>query len=211
MPKPTFFNLPGDKRQTVVDAALDEFAQHGYAASNMNRIVVAAGIAKGSFYQYFEDKKDLYFHVIETAGQEKLKAMQPVLDDCADHPLAHNLRAMFRVGLDYAFQNPKMYKVGEDFARNNMSIVNGFIEKYQPQGENIYLRFLESARARGEVDPALNLPLTAGFVGTLISQTSVGVLAQGLSREKMDYMLSEVLDFILRAVAPRPAPPEKGE
>lgn len=211
MPKPTFFNLPEEKRQTVLDAALDEFAAHGYAASNMNRIVEAAGIAKGSFYQYFDDKKDLYFHVIETAGQEKLKAMQPVLDDSADHSLGHNLRAMFKVGLDYAFQNPKMYKVGEDFARNNMNIVSEFIEKYQPQGENIYLRFLESAKERGEVDESLNLPLTAGFIGTLISQTSVGVLAGGLSREKMDYMLGEALAFILRAVAPRQAPPEREE
>lgn len=210
MPKQTFFNLPQEKRRKIEDAALDEFAGYGFEGSNMNRIVEAAGIAKGSFYQYFENKKDLYFHLIEAAGQEKLDMIQPVLDDYRQHTFAHNLGEIFRVGLAFAHSSPKLYRVGEDFARGNPDLVADFLNKSQPQGENIYITLLTGAVEKGEVDPGLNLPLTAGFIGTLITQTAMGLLARHAPKEQMDYVLNEVLKFIQRAVT-QPLPGEKGE
>ena len=59
MPKITFFNLPDEKRQLILDIAIDEFAENDFANVSISRIVARAGIAKGSFYQYFEDKDDL--------------------------------------------------------------------------------------------------------------------------------------------------------
>ncbi len=56
MPRPTFFNLPAEKQEQVFRAAVEEFATHPYGAAAVNRIVARAGIAKGSFYQYLEDK-----------------------------------------------------------------------------------------------------------------------------------------------------------
>lgn len=206
MPKQTFFNLPEEKRRKIETAALDEFARHGFKSSNMNRIVAVAGIAKGSFYQYFEDKKDLYFHLIEVTGQEKIRRIQPVLDAHKKHSFLHNLGAIFRVGLDYAYESPKLYQVGEDFARSNMDLMAEFIEKYKPQGEDIFMLLLRGAVENGEVDEALNLPLTASFIGTLITQTSVGLLAAGAGRPQMETVLEELLRFIQRAIATHPMP-----
>jgi AcrR family transcriptional regulator len=60
MPKPTFLNLPDDKRERITELALDEFSTHPYRQASLSRIVARAGIAKGSMYQYFENKLDLY-------------------------------------------------------------------------------------------------------------------------------------------------------
>jgi AcrR family transcriptional regulator len=60
MPKPTFLNLPDEKRNRIVELALDEFSTHPYRQASLSRIVARAGIAKGSMYQYFENKLDLY-------------------------------------------------------------------------------------------------------------------------------------------------------
>ena len=72
MPKNTFFNLPEEKRQRIMDLAITEFAAHPYNVASISEIVRKAGIAKGSFYQYFEDKKDLYLYLIELASDAKL-------------------------------------------------------------------------------------------------------------------------------------------
>ena len=64
MPKQTFFNLPDDKRQRILDVVIDEFADNDYANVSISRIVARAGIAKGSFYQYFEDKEDLSGYLV---------------------------------------------------------------------------------------------------------------------------------------------------
>ena len=72
MPKDTFFNLPGDKRTLICDVAIDEFADHPFDQASVNRIVAKSGIAKGSFYQYFEDKEDLFLYIIQRIAEEKI-------------------------------------------------------------------------------------------------------------------------------------------
>lgn len=56
----TFYNLPEEKRERIVNAAIGEFSAYPYLETNINRIVAAAKIPKGSFYQYFDGKDDLY-------------------------------------------------------------------------------------------------------------------------------------------------------
>ncbi|MBR3569954.1 MAG: helix-turn-helix transcriptional regulator, partial [Oscillibacter sp.] len=60
MCKETFLRLPEEKRARIVNAAWDEFAAVPFADASINRVIRAAGIPRGSFYQYFEDKNDLF-------------------------------------------------------------------------------------------------------------------------------------------------------
>ena len=53
MPKQTFLNLPEEKRNTIINIAIEEFAEYGLENASTNRIVAKSGISKGSFYQYF--------------------------------------------------------------------------------------------------------------------------------------------------------------
>lgn len=71
MPKATFLQLPSEKRERFVTAALDEFALHDYRTASLSRIVRAAGVAKGSVYQYFDGKQDLYLHLVTLAAERK--------------------------------------------------------------------------------------------------------------------------------------------
>jgi AcrR family transcriptional regulator len=59
--------------------AVAEFADSDYRSASVSNIVALAGIAKGSFYQYSEDKKDLYLYLIRLSMEEKqrLFAEQP--------------------------------------------------------------------------------------------------------------------------------------
>jgi AcrR family transcriptional regulator len=71
LPTQTFFNLPEAKRRLIVDLAIAEFAEHGPTAASVSRIVARAGIAKGSLYQYFADKHDLFMYLIDLANAER--------------------------------------------------------------------------------------------------------------------------------------------
>ncbi|MBL8950092.1 MAG: TetR/AcrR family transcriptional regulator [Myxococcaceae bacterium] len=59
MPRPRFATADAALRQNLLDAARDEFASKPYEAASLNRILLAAGVSKGSFYYYFDDKTDL--------------------------------------------------------------------------------------------------------------------------------------------------------
>ncbi|MGL6107794.1 TetR/AcrR family transcriptional regulator, partial [Romboutsia sp.] len=58
--KPTFNNIPNEKRNRILEEAEKEFAQKGFIGANINKISKNAGISIGSMYSYFESKEDLY-------------------------------------------------------------------------------------------------------------------------------------------------------
>lgn len=64
MARPRFARLPPAQQRAILGAALDEFAAHGFHDASLNRIIDAAGISKGSMYYYFDDKEDLFAHVV---------------------------------------------------------------------------------------------------------------------------------------------------
>ena len=73
MPQETFFNLPNDKRNLIITAAMEEFSKSNYNSASINQICKKSKIAKGSFYQYFTDKLELYVYIMTLAIEEKIK------------------------------------------------------------------------------------------------------------------------------------------
>ena len=66
MPKQTFFNLPQAKKDQIITAATNEFVKAPYQDISINHLIKCMEIPTGSFYQYFEDKKDLYFFILSS-------------------------------------------------------------------------------------------------------------------------------------------------
>lgn len=66
MPSERFMRLPEEKRKRICAAAMQEFMHHPYAQVSINQIIRGAEIPRGSFYQYFEDKKDLFLYLMDT-------------------------------------------------------------------------------------------------------------------------------------------------
>ncbi len=54
------------RRAAILDAALDEFAAHGFAATRLDDVARRADIAKGTIYLYFRDKEALFHALVRT-------------------------------------------------------------------------------------------------------------------------------------------------
>ena len=54
-----------ERRQQILNVARDVFARHGYHAAKIEDIVAAAGVARGTFYIYFEDKRSIFEEIID--------------------------------------------------------------------------------------------------------------------------------------------------
>ncbi|MHB8876528.1 MAG: TetR/AcrR family transcriptional regulator [Myxococcaceae bacterium] len=76
MARPRFATAKVHLRERILDAAVNEFAQRGYEAASLNRILLAAGLSKGSFYYYFDDKADLAATVIAEEAKASLAALE---------------------------------------------------------------------------------------------------------------------------------------
>jgi len=55
-----------ENRRKLIDAAREVFAAKGYHVATVSDITRRAGLAKGTFYLYFEEKKEIYYELVRT-------------------------------------------------------------------------------------------------------------------------------------------------
>ena len=79
MPTATFFRLPEEKRDRLLRAAAEEFTRVNFAEASINRIVQGANIPRGSFYQYFTDKEDLFFFLMDSMRDSYIETLDAAL------------------------------------------------------------------------------------------------------------------------------------
>lgn len=108
MPTVTWSRLGADRRAAVVSAAEAEFAAHGFSAGSLNVIARRAGVAKGSLFQYFADKRDLYAFITDVGSQrvraymeEQIARLDPT------RPFFEFLTDLFDVWVAYFAEHPR--------------------------------------------------------------------------------------------------------
>lgn len=72
----TFLRLSEEKRNRVLDAAWEEVTRVSFAEVSINRIVQKAEIARGSFYQYFQDKEEMMAYLMTQGWAYLLRGYQ---------------------------------------------------------------------------------------------------------------------------------------
>lgn len=75
MPKQTFFNLPEQKQAVLLQAAVHEFSRVPLHEASIANIIHEANIARGSFYQYFKDKEDVFYYLLNTHAKQAQESL----------------------------------------------------------------------------------------------------------------------------------------
>ena len=169
MPKQTFFNLPEEKRQRIIDLAMDEFAVQPYSKASLSNVVAKAGIAKGSMYQYFEDKRDLFTYLIDLAAQKKMTYLQGQDITQTDDFFAM-LEQMLLAGVRFNLANPKLGQLmasvldptAEPFLRDLYTQMRRMSHQYI---ENLVIQNQAQGRLSQDLDPGLTASIISAILG----------------------------------------------
>ncbi|MBR3610016.1 MAG: TetR family transcriptional regulator [Oscillospiraceae bacterium] len=70
MPSQTFQNLSEEKKQRIFGAIYSELLRVPFPEMSINQIIKNAGIPRGSFYQYFENKDDAFDYFVEESSKK---------------------------------------------------------------------------------------------------------------------------------------------
>jgi AcrR family transcriptional regulator len=84
-----------------------EFGRHGYSGGSLNVIAREAGVAKGSLFQYFDDKFDFFAHVAEQTSLRVYAAMEPTLGPPpAGTTFVDHFAGLVDIWIDYMAAHP---------------------------------------------------------------------------------------------------------
>lgn len=161
MPKETFFNLPDDKRQRIVAIAMDEFADNDYQNASVSRMVAAAGIAKGSFYQYFDDKRDLYLYLLDLGAQEKAKLLAQAPPDPA-MGIFDYLLWLVEATLKFEFAYPRLSEISYRALKGG-GLPDETLADAKQMSQQYFGALVQKGIASGEIDPEID-PALAAFM-----------------------------------------------
>lgn len=176
MPKQTFFNLPAAKRDNFLDIALAEFAENDFHSASISRIVAQAGIAKGSFYQYFENKEDLHRYLLELGAQEKaaLFSAQP---PAPAESVFDYLRRLLRAGVGFELHNPRLSQIGYRAVKSD-SLPPEFLAQARAGSRAFFAHLIAQGQEQGDIDPAIDADLAAFVFGTLFTELGRYLMAR---------------------------------
>jgi TetR/AcrR family transcriptional regulator len=203
MPQETFFNLTDEKRNLIVSAAVQEFSQADYHTASINQICKKSNIAKGSFYQYFTDKLDLYVYVMTLAIEEKIKFFSAVLSEFNNLTLTEQIRLLFLKGVEFAKTHPHYAALGEQFSKeNDASAKSAVIKEGDKLSESLFLQMIDSAKAKGEIDGKIDSLALSLLLQSLNSAVNTYILHKygSMRYENIEDDVKSFVDSILTII-----------
>lgn len=191
MPKSTFYNLSEEKQKKIFDAAIDEFSERRFSDASINQIIKMAEIPRGSFYQYFNDKEDLYLYIISVVGKEKLKIAEGIRNLNPEDGFFDCYLKMFKSVLEWAKDKPKYMKIGLLMEVDNSS----FIEKLKDlskEGFKFQKQLLDKDKERGLIKKDIDTELVVDMLYTLNMKLQLRFFMDG----EYDKMLEKLTDIV---------------
>lgn len=127
MPTSTFFRLPEEKRARLIEACWDEVSQVRFSEVSINRIISAARIPRGSFYQYFEDKEDLIRYLMEDIREYFISLLRNILVEAEGDVFSLPLMAYDRLMRAEGGTDPFLKLIIDILQRNKGMDVQSFM------------------------------------------------------------------------------------
>lgn len=202
MPNKTFLNLSKEKQKNIIDISIKEFSTYDFETASINRIITELGIAKGSFYRYFNNKEDLYLYVVDYAINIRFDYIIKGIDiDSCD--LIEGFRKICYRCLEFDLKNP-------DY--NNLlyrAIETGINLKTQFHKSNIgcdyFDKLVKDAQNKGKINRELNSDLLVyllliinynleRFISRKLGITYDQIAKNGFDQYKK--LISEIIDQV---------------
>ena len=208
--KPRWERRKDARPQELLEAALEQFVERGYAATRLEDVARRAGVSKGTLYLYFENKQELFKAVVRATVVEAIG--QAELDMAASD--AHSgevLRALLlrwweQVG---ATKVAGITKLMMAESGNFPELAQFYNDEVVERGNALIVCALERGVARGDfrpVDPQVLMPVLTAPVLMLMMWNSACLPCDGAREIDSAAYMEAFLDLTLRGLRPDPAP-----
>ncbi|MCL2737180.1 MAG: TetR/AcrR family transcriptional regulator [Propionibacteriaceae bacterium] len=160
--------MPPEKQERVLAAAIAEFSQRNVEQANISNIVRQAGISRGSFYQYFDSKDDLYVYMFETLRHRRSEYTQPAFKYYKTHPFLEFFEHFYLLDSQFLLRHPLHIELGKIMYSHAHGVSLGLIEAVQRRYCDIFLIAIahdqDAGRIRADIDTRLLADLCTHFM-----------------------------------------------
>ena len=191
LPKSTFNNLPLEKQETILRVVLEEFSQNGYRKTSINTIVARLGIAKGSIFQYFEDKEGLFLFILNRSLEKVKQYLRAVREATTDQDLFSRLEQTLQAGVDFLKSEPQVYRLylrvmfesQVPYRQEILASIRGYSHDFL---KDLILTACERGELRETIDPDVAAFILDAVLDRYLQALSIRHLDAGLGLLELD-------------------------
>ncbi|NLK52841.1 MAG: TetR/AcrR family transcriptional regulator [Syntrophomonadaceae bacterium] len=186
-----------DKRSLILDAATQVFSQYGYHEARMEEIATCAGVGKGTVYEYFSSKLDLFQQMIRSGldfYSQRIKYTMGQKDDLRER-LRHLLILHFCFIHKY---RDRARMIFGDHASINEEVVRWLIS-FREEKEARLAAIFEAEQQQGKirpVDPQLTAQILVGMMASFVYP-----LIYTETEPDIERMANEVIDILFLGIS----------
>lgn len=201
MPSATFNKLSGSKREKFLKVAMEEFASAGYEKASVTQMVKKLKIAKGSVYQYFENKKELYFYLLDLAQARRQEYLKVILRNPPDS-FWDLYVVLFEANIRFDYENPEMSALLANSSYERYSEDLGNLMINQKKKSIDFMRgLLERELLRGglryDIDVEVMAFMASNITGGIWDYLSMKNLNQATDKKGRKIIPKEQVDKLL--------------
>lgn len=139
------------RRETIMNVAREVFYEQGYTAASMSTIAARLGGSKGTLYNYFRSKEELFEAQVRDMCGEAADRILEVSEDGAPLETLTRLGEQYLQHL-YSLETVQMFRILVAEAQRSPELARVFYEVGPARGQKGLESYLEAARARGLLD-----------------------------------------------------------
>lgn len=168
IPTQTFYNLSSEKKERIIEAAIEEFSRYYFQEAKISRIIKKAQIPRGSFYQYFSDKFDLYRFLFDYIAKKKGGYMDAALQSINEIKSTTMIREMYTAGIQFAKDYPLLAIMGSKFFRETREFKEKILGKYEKEQLRFLEELLEQGKMRKEIKEEVDTKVAAYILANML-------------------------------------------
>ena len=160
-----FKKLSAGKREEILNACIREFADKGYRNASTNNIVKGLGISKGTLFNYFSSKSNIYGYIFEKILQDYMNFIRDRIGDLSSD-LLERTRQIFDIGFDYYREHPDLYRMFMKIGMEDVDMLTSDLrERYTVYSQEIFSILYDGVKTE---DLRLGLEGSLQILSTLI-------------------------------------------
>jgi AcrR family transcriptional regulator len=194
MPKDTFYNLSDNKKQKILNAAVQEFSTQRFSEASINQIVKTAGIPRGSFYQYFHDKEDLFHYMFEEILKEKREIISHIETLNPDTDVFEACIQTVKATFAWSRLKPEYSQISLLMEIDQSE----FITKLRTASAQSLKEMIERDKKRGIIRPEIDADLLVEMIYALILKE---YFWSGLDEDRFLKKLNDMVSILKRGSA----------
>lgn len=184
-----------ERRQQILDAARDVFSKRGYAQTTVDDIVAQAGVARGTFYLYFDDKRAAFAELVDRFAAQLATKIERITTDDPERPVADQVRQNIRAIIGVCLAERVMTKILFTDAHGVDHEFQTRIVSFYDTVMQLLIESLKDGQSLGIVadgEPRVLAFLSLGALKELLYQA----VTLGLSEESADVLTQQMYTFL---------------